>query len=121
MKFLSHFAILLAVAGAAFAGKVSSDLNNAAPGTTVTAVIQFTAAPDSATLQAIGLKGGTLKKSFKKFQGGVFTVPASALAGIANMPQVKYMSSDRAIKAHLDLTTATVGADIARQYGWTGK
>src|SRR5579864_4039727 len=121
MKSVTRLILLLAWASLAFAHKVAPDLKDANPGTLVTVVIQFDSVPDNATLKAIGLKGGANKKSFREFKGGVFTVPASALADIANLPHVTYISPDRALKAKLDLSTATVGANIARQYGWTGR
>ena len=45
---------------------------------------------------------------------------AGQVNGIAHNPAVKYISLDRTVQKHLDLTAATVGANLAFQSGLTG-
>jgi serine protease AprX len=96
-------------------------LLHASPTTPVKVMIQFSSTPNSGILQAINTQGGAQNKSFSQFKGGVFTLPANLVPVIAKLPGIKYVSVDRPIHRQLDITTATVGANIARTYGWTGK
>ncbi|HEY1342358.1 MAG TPA: S8 family peptidase [Bryobacteraceae bacterium] len=132
MKRLTCFALLFAFAGTGFADqkwwsgsndhKFGADVKNTDSNANVTTVIQFYNTPSNALLKAIGVNGnGNLKNSFKQFKGGVFTIPAGQLKKIADMPEVKFISLDRVLRAKLDTVTASTGADLARQYGFTGK
>jgi serine protease AprX len=101
--------------------KVSQDLNNAGPNAMVTVIVQFDSQPDKNGDDDIDKKGAKLTKKFKNFKGGVYYMPASALGALANTPGVKYISPNRPLRSRLDVTSAAMGADIAKQYGWTGK
>lgn len=120
-------ALFLGLAGVALAAPhgvpgrpLAPDLRNLDQKSMVTVLIQFNGVPSNQTLKNIGVRG-VLKKQFRRFPAQVITVPANALESISKLPGVKYVSPDRSLRGKLDLTTATAGADVARQYGWTGK
>jgi len=72
----------------------------------------------------LSLLQGNGAASLKQYQNiskvQVFTVPALMVPIIAKLPGVKYVSPDRPVVRHLDLTTATVGSTLANHLGWTG-
>ncbi|MCZ2078235.1 MAG: hypothetical protein LC130_24960 [Bryobacterales bacterium] len=42
------------------------------------------------------------------------------MAGIAANPNAAFITPDRQVRGTLDLSAPSVGADIARNYGWDG-
>src|SRR5665213_641642 len=116
---LSRFAAMTILAavmvGGAFAAspKISKDLENATADSAVDVIIQFTAPVQQKHLDLVNGKGGQTKAVFPKIKGGAFRVPSSALAELANSPDVAYISTDRKLGAKLDLTAATINASVA--------
>jgi serine protease AprX len=49
-----------------------------------------------------------------------FTIPKSLVKYVSMLPDVKFMSPDRPMKATLEYAAPAVGATIAADYGWTG-
>ena len=100
--------------------KIAPDLVGVPPQTTVTVIIRFSSPLDSAGKQKLKNQGGMLKAELSLIHAAAYTLPAAALNGIANDPQVIYISPDRSLGATLDYASPTVGAQIALQYGWNG-
>ena len=122
MKRILFLALALSVAGSAFAGQISSDFHQNASVNMVTVVVQFSSAPTAALFSVLTGNGATLKNKFNhvpKVQ--VITVPQRLVSLISQIPGVKFVSPDRQVHKHLDLTAATVGSTLANQYGWTGQ
>lgn len=110
----------LLCASSLMGAKLSNDLQRLPPGSSVDVIVQFTAPPSANDFAAIAAAGGNLKKRFPNIRGGLFTVPAAALHGIAANPRIFYISPDRKLSGSLEFAEPTVGANIALQYGWNG-
>src|SRR5260221_7370029 len=82
--------------------KLSHDLQNLDPRSSVDVIVQFTAPPSDSDFAEIARGGGRLKKQFPNIRGGLFTVPAAALHGIANNPRISYISPDRKLSGSLE-------------------
>jgi serine protease AprX len=104
--------------------KVSSDLDalkGGKNGATVDVIIQFNQTPTAAHHQKVQNKGGVLKTKLDFIKGAHYNVPVDALDGLANDPDVAYISPDRAVSGSLDYVTSAVGAPYAwNVYGLTG-
>src|SRR5579872_4225315 len=112
---------LYLLGSAAYAGKVSPDFRVNNPQSLVTVIVQFTTPPTPSTLGFLNGKGAAKQKVFKQFPTTmVLTVPQFRVAEIAEIPTVKYVSPDRPVVKHLDITAATVGSSIANSLGFTG-
>ncbi len=107
---------------AAFAQKpkISPDLRPADPGAKVDVIVQFQNAPDDTHFKKVKDKGGVEKARLPLVKGGLFAVPAAALAALAANPDVAYISPDRQVAGSLDYVSPTMNAGIAWQYGWEG-
>jgi hypothetical protein len=81
--------------GSATAGILSTDLQHMGHSGAIDVIIQFTAPPNTSDFQAVAQAGGILKHEFTRIRGGLFTVPAAALQGLAANPRVRYVSPDR--------------------------
>ncbi len=90
--------------------------------TPVRVMVQLNTSTNSAMLSAFSGSGAAVQRQYKHFPKVlVLTVPQGLVKLIASLPFVKYVSPDRVSnKAKLDLTTATVGANVAFQSGLTG-
>src|SRR5215469_12973996 len=130
MKTLRYAAAIAIISGLAFAQptppgqKKSPDLGSFAPGSTVQVIVQFNGAPTSAffsQLSTPAFKGTSQLNQFKHLNAIVLKLPASVANLLATLPITKYISIDRPLKAHLDVTLPTVGADLAHASGYTGQ
>src|SRR5579875_1798972 len=101
--------------------KLSSDLLKADATTNVRVIVQWKGNADDTKDQKILNRGGVVNQRFRALQGGVYTLPASALQDLANDPDVAYISPDRPIAAKLDNSAAAVNASAAWAAGYTGK
>jgi serine protease AprX len=115
MRNLLKAAVLLLTASFAFARnpKLGRDLDGIDPNSNVDVIIQFQHFPTEAHHQMVRDHGGALKAPFRSIKGAVYTVPASALEGLANNPEVVYISPDRSLHGKLDLTADAVNASAA--------
>ena len=123
MKPIIQFAICLLTASITFAqgnSKLARDLDGLHPGEKVDVIVQFHQVPSEADFDTVRRKGGNLKKGLPAVKGGVFSVPAAALKGLANNPAIKFISPDRNVNAALDYSQPTVYADMAQGLGWNG-
>ena len=89
-------------AGMAFAGpqKISGDLQakTTANAEMVDVIVRFTTVPTAAHHEKILSRGGTIKRELGQFKGAAYSMPASALADLADDPDVVYISPDRPLK-----------------------
>src|SRR2546428_1044974 len=115
--------LLIWTAGLGFAGssKLSPDLLQADPDSTVDIIVQFTGVPTETDHQRIREHGAELKKELPVVKGALYSVPARKLEGLSENPRVVYISPDRQVGASLDLTAAAVNASVAWQSGFVGK
>src|SRR5689334_21665073 len=112
-------ALGLLLAATAAGGTLSKDLRNIPSASKVDVIVQFGQPPTDSDFAAVTHAGGALKRRLPIVRGALFSVPGSALQGLAANPRVFYVSPDRAVKASLEFAQPTVGANIAAQYGWT--
>ncbi len=119
--FLMLCAVILS-ASLAFAGspKISKDLQGKRPSDQVNVIIQFKQAPTAKHHQKVLNRGGRLKQELRLVNGGAYSLPASALAGLAADPDVAYIAPDRKVSGVLDNTAAAVNAGVAWGYGYDG-
>ena len=125
LSVLCHAALISALAAVPVAAapavtNISRDLLDRSPNTIVDVIVQFKRPPQAADLTEITARGGSLKRSFRNIPAAVFQVPVQALAGIANLQQVFYISPDRELAGKLEFAAPAVGADTAFTSGWTG-
>jgi serine protease AprX len=79
-------------------GKMSRDVTQASEGAqTVRVIIQYNVPPTAAHAGRIANAGGTVHKVFSVVPGIVATVPAGSVSSLADDPDVKYVSVDRAV------------------------
>jgi serine protease AprX len=63
---------------------------------------------------------GQDKHNFTSIGAFHLKVPSWAIPLIGNLPEVSYITPVRPVQKSLDITDATVAANIAWSYGWTG-
>ena len=92
---------LILGASLAFAGppKISPDLQSSNVSGQVDVIVQFNQVPNADYHQKVLRRGGTLKRQYTQFKGGAYTMPASALADLADDPDVVHISPDRALRS----------------------
>jgi len=97
-------------AGMAFASpqKISRDLQAMTTADQVDVIVQFAQAPTAFHHEKILSRGGTIKRELGQFKGAAYSVPASALADLADDPDVVYISPDRPLKGASDSTPSLV-------------
>ena len=76
---------------------------------TVEVLIQFYKSPAGAQHAAVEALGGTLIKAMPHIKAAHYLVPISSLKALLKLPNVKYISSNRRLKASFDqITDGTV-------------
>jgi serine protease AprX len=115
-------ALLLLVPFASYgqSSKIAPDLAAADPHSVVTVIVQFAGPADDSQEATIRRLGGTPQAELPLIEGKLVSIPANALNGLANNPNVVYISPDRQVEATLDYANTTVNAEYALQYGWDG-
>src|ERR1035441_397894 len=100
--------------------KISADLSvtNGDPNAQTTVMVQFDSDMSDQDSADVAKKGGKLK--VKLGSVAAFSVPVSSILDVAALPNVAYVSPDRAVHGQLNYTTAAVNAGIAWKYGGTG-
>ncbi|HME31892.1 MAG TPA: S8 family peptidase [Terriglobales bacterium] len=107
--------------------KMSKDLAGKPAFDQVDVIVQYTQAPTARHHQKVLSRGGTLKQELGAVKGGVYRMPASALADLAADPDVAYMTPDRPLSgtldssATLDYHTGTINAPYAWGIGYDGR
>jgi len=120
--------IFLLSTSLAFAGnhKISKDLENKTGSNQVNVIVQFNQAPTARHHQKVFDRGGKINRNLGHFRGGAYSLPASAIADLANDPEVVYISPDRPLRGastsaiSLDYHTDTINASSAAPLGLDG-
>src|SRR6266699_785210 len=111
--------VLVLFAELAFARpKLSAELQHAKSGKPVNVLVQFTINPTERHIARVTSKGAALKKKLSVIHGAAFTsLPAEALAQLAQDPDVAYITPDRPVQGatNLDYAPETVNAPWAWQ------
>jgi serine protease AprX len=102
------------------APKLAPDLANLDPQSNVRVIVQFATPPGLQDHQRIQQAGGVHESDLDLVRGSVYSLPAAALKGLANNPNVLYVSPDRPVNATLDYANPAVQAQIAQGYGILG-
>ena len=123
IKQLTRIAIFIFTTSLAVAGqlKISRELENLDPNSTVDVIVQFTEAPTERHHQKVLSQGGMLRSSLELVKAGAYSVPAGSIGLLANDPEVVHISPNRKVNGMLDLTSEAVNASTAWRSGWTGK
>ncbi|MBV9154935.1 MAG: S8 family serine peptidase [Acidobacteriaceae bacterium] len=100
--------------------KLANELATVDPAANVDVIVQYKVPPRDRHFDRVHALGGTDKRRFLKIPAAAFKVPASALHDLANDPEVAYISLDRKVRSHLDLSAAAIDAATAWSSGYTG-
>jgi len=111
--------VLVLFAELAFARpKLSPELQHAKSGKPVNVIVQFTIDPTERHIARVTSKGAALKQKLSVIHGAAFTsLPAEALAQLAQDPNVAYITPDRPVQGatNLDYAPETGNAPWAWQ------
>ena len=108
--------------------RLSPDLAGRDPQARVNVIIRYKQAPQQRHVDAVVSRGGRHLGMLGMLNGAVYSVPAKALAELANDPDVSYISPDRPVKAAgsnwsqlpLDYKLQAINADDAQNNGFDG-
>ncbi|MBL8292325.1 MAG: hypothetical protein JNN08_10845, partial [Bryobacterales bacterium] len=111
MKLIRLGVVLLTTISAAIAGhpKIAKDLEKADGKSTVDVIIRYRVMPGDRQRQKVVEKGGTAKLSLDVIKGAAYSVPVDQLVGLADDPDVAYISRDHDLQPSLDYAVPTVG------------
>src|SRR5213594_1794244 len=98
--------------------KIAADLAAKTSNTTVDVIVRFR--PGKASHAAIHSHGGSVKDDLPVVDGVLASLPGKAIEGLANDPNVIFLSPDREVKSTMDYSIPTIGANIARSNGYDG-
>src|SRR5438093_3323753 len=78
-------------------------------------IVQFKEKPNQSHIQKMSKLGGRHLQKLNLVKGGVFTIPLSALAPLANDSDIAYVSPNRSVKgSSSDAFEQTVCGDVSR-------
>ena len=107
--------------------KLAKELQGRGSSEPVNVIIQFHQTPTAAHHQKVAQRGGTLARELKLVKAGAYSVPASALAALADDPEVAYIAPDRPVSGTavnngqtLDYHTAAINAAYGSGLGLDG-
>ncbi len=108
--------------GAGSNPKIAEDLHGLNSGSKrkVDVIIQFNRVPTAADHENVRANGGVFKKDLHVVKGALYTVPVNALQGLANNPNIVYISPDRTVGKSLDHVDMVTNADLAWSSGLDG-
>src|SRR5439155_14926734 len=88
---------------------------------TIQVIVQFKEKPTQDHIKKMSKLGGRHLQKLNLVKGGLFTIPLSALAALADDSDVAYVSPNRSLKgSSSDAFEQAVGGDVARSYGFQG-
>jgi serine protease AprX len=121
MRQIVRAAVLLSFALGAFGGsKLAPDIPQSNPNALVDVIIQFKTPPNKDELKQIG-SFGQIKKQFSLINGIHLSLPVSVIQWLAKVdPNLVYITPNRTTKGAVDVSTATVNANIAWSFGLAG-
>lgn len=93
--------------------KVSGDLQNADPSSTMNVIVQWKNAPGQEQDDKIVNRGGKVDRKFSRMKVGKYKIPGYALDDLAQDPDVAFISPDRPVKAKLDYSAGAINASAA--------
>ncbi|HEX3683571.1 MAG TPA: S8 family peptidase [Bryobacteraceae bacterium] len=100
--------------------KLANELTTVDPATTVDVIVQYKVQPTNEHFSRVHFLGGTDKRRFSRIPGAAFTLPAGALQELVKDPDVAYISLDRKVRSHLDLSAAAINAAVAWSSNYAG-
>ena len=101
--------------------KVAQDIESADPDSTVNVIVSYNQPLNERHISRARGQGGVHRQTLPSINGAVFTMSSKAALALADDPEVAHVSPDRPVRAMLDAAWPTVNANIAYQYGFTGK
>jgi len=93
--------------------KVSKDLKNVDPSSTVDVIVQWNSGAKQEQDDKVSNWGGRTKHKFSSVKAGKYSLPAYAVSTLANDPDVAFISPDRPVSAKLDYSAAAINASAA--------
>ena len=100
--------------------KIAKDLDTTKT-TSVDVIVQFGVPRTSKQDTLVTQTGGRLKTALSAAsKAGVYTMPLSALEGLATSADVKYITPNRAVQGNDVYTNEASNATAAQSYGWSG-
>ena len=111
---------LIASMQLALAGpKLSPDLPKSGGSDVIDVIVQFKNPPTKDDVKLLG-PYGQVKKQLDIINGVHISLTLSEVQALQNNPAVAYVTPIRSLKGSLDVTTASVNANLVWQFGWTG-
>src|SRR5437867_4370987 len=112
--------VLVAGLNLALAGsKIAPDVPKSKSTTFTDVIVRFKAPPTKDDLKQLG-PYGQIKKQLTLVNAVLVSLSQADIQTLENNPAVAYVSPNRILKGALDITTQTVGANLAWNLGWTG-
>jgi serine protease AprX len=87
----------------------------------VQAIIRWTRKPDQRDQKKVSALGGQVGDDFPSIQAFSAVMPQGKLRELSNNPEITSISEDLPVRAALDVTRRSVGADLAEGLGYTGR
>src|SRR5215472_4622274 len=100
--------------------KLSDNLLNLAPNTTINIIIRFSVPPTQDMLNQIVGKGANPQLVFNNTMAASATVQAKDLLQLTTVPIIVSISLDHDMLPNLDSAAAAIHADIAWKFGYDG-
>lgn len=100
--------------------KLANELTTVDPTANVDVIVQYKVQPTSEHFNRVHFLGGADKRRFNRIPAAAFTLSASALQELVKDPDVAYISLDRKVRSHLDLSAAAINAAVAWSSNYTG-
>ena len=115
--YLRSAALLVASASLCFGGhwKVARELQQSSGSDAVNVIVQYTHQPGENEHKRVSSLGGRHNGHLQSIAAEAVSLPASAVAALANDSSVAYISPDRPVHPMLDLSAAAVNAAVAQQ------
>ena len=114
------FSCLILWAGLAFAAprKISRDIKQQSSGQFVNVIVQYRVRPTQTDFARAVAKGGAFQADLSSIRAGAFSVKRSALAALAQDPNVTYISPDRTVRA-TSVVTDFYDQAVLAPYAWS--
>jgi serine protease AprX len=118
----SLIVVVFALAGVAAAhnGKLARELQNKTNSDTVNVIVQFSATPTSDDEQRVARHHGKHNGDLNLVHAMMVSLPANEADRLSDEPNVKFISPDRRIHAHLTNTAPAINAPYAWSLGLDG-
>ncbi len=94
--------------------KVSVDLEGRDPESSVRVIVQYKRAVQQRHIDAVVRQGGRYQGTLNVVNGAVYSIPAKALSGLADDPEIAYISQNRTVNA-ADYGAGTLTPDYKLQ------